>query len=248
MGTPRPQHMRWTGNDGLTGPPLARRLRHWQAWQWLVAANVAAFVAQLIVGVPASLRYGAFTVQGGLFGLQLWRWATCLFLHWDPSHLIFNMLGLWVFGPIVENRLRPARFLAIYSASGVGAVGGYLLLYRLAFLDVRPWSELAGASGCVFGVIVAAAHLEPNRPFRLVLPPVTLRLVTIAWGLAAFAVVTIAIHGANAGGEAAHLGGAAVGFVLVRNPSWLAAVGIGPKPRRFWRPGDPAGNFFRPDA
>ena len=112
---------------------------------------------------------------------------------------------------------------------------------------MTPWSELAGASGCVFGVIVAAAHLDPNRPVRLVLPPVTLRLVTIAWAMVAFAVVTIACRGVNAGGEAAHLGGAAVGFVLVRNLNWLAAVGVGPKPRRFWRPGDPTSNFFRRD-
>lgn len=248
MGTPRPQHMRWTGgDDGFRGPPLARRLRQWRAWQWLIAVNVAVYVVQLVVGGGAVMGRGAFTVADGVFGLQLWRWVTSLFLHWDEYHLIFNMLALWVFGPIVENRLRTARFLALYFASGMGAIVGYLLLDRLGFLDVRATSQLAGASGCIFGVLVAAAHLDPHRRFTLMLPPVTLRLVTIAWGMAAIAVLAIARHGENAGGEAAHLGGAAVGFVLIRNLSWFATVGIGPKPRRFWRPGDPSSNFFRRD-
>lgn len=249
MGTPQPHYMRYAGGGdgggGFRGPPLGRRLRDWRGWQWLLAANVAAYAAQLVGGGTAVLDLGAFTVADGLLGLQLWRWVTSLFLHWDEYHLIVNLLGLWVFAPIVENRLGTARFLAIYFASGVGAIVGYLLLDRLGSLDVTARSELAGASGCLFGVVVAAAHLDPNRPYRLVLPPVTVRLATIAWAMAGLAVLAIARRSPNAGGEAAHLGGSAVGFVLVRNLPWLAGVGIGPKPRRFWRPGDPASHFFR---
>jgi hypothetical protein len=62
------------------------------------------------------------------------------------------------------------------------------------------------------------------------------------------AVVYIAARVENAGGEAAHLGGADIGYVLILNQNWLSAVGLAPKRHRFWKPGDPASNFFRPQA
>lgn len=73
-------------------------------------------------------------------------------------------------------------------------------------------------------------------------------MVLIYLGLAALMVWTA---GVNAGGEAAHLGGAAAGFLLIRNPAWLARVPMfsrGRRRARFWKPGDPAENFFRRDV
>ena len=75
-----------------------------------------------------------------------------------------------------------------------------------------------------------------------------MRFVTLAWVYVGWAVLNVLRHADNAGGHAAHLGGAAVGFVLIRNPTWFGVLRLGPKPRRFWRPGDPASNFFRRDA
>ena len=246
MAPPQPQ-LRLAGDWGGSPPPLSRRLRWWSVTQWLIAANAAVFVVQFL-SADRVTPYGTFSIDAGLRHWQLWRWVTSDFLHASPVHLVVNMIALWAFGPVVENRLGRGRYLAMYLLSGLGGVGGYLLLWRLRILDVTTDTELLGASGCIFGVIVAAAHIAGNRRFRFLWPPVELRLVTLAWIYVAWAVVNIAHHGENAGGDAAHLGGAAVGFVLIRNVTWFRLLRIGPQPRRFWRPGDPASNFFRPDA
>jgi membrane associated rhomboid family serine protease len=246
MGTPEPR-MRLAGDWNGPPPPLSRRMRWWSATQWLIAVNVAAFVAQ-ILGGDAVTDHATFSIDAALFGLQLWRWVSSAFVHADPTHLIVNMIALWAFGPTVEARLGKPRFVAFYLLSGLGGVLGYLLLWRTSFLDVTPSTELLGASGCIFGLVAAAAHLSPNRRIRWIFPPVEMRFITVCWIYVGWAVLNVAKHGPNAGGDAAHLGGAAVGFVLVRNLSWFSALRIGPKRHRFWRPGDPASNFFRPDA
>ena len=88
----------------------------------------------------------------------------------------------------------------------------------LLFNDVR--TPLIGASAGVFGVIMAGAYLSPNAIVLLffILP---MRLVTLAYGLVALAIVTLIWSGPNAGGEAAHLGGAIAGFYFIRRPAHL---------------------------
>lgn len=83
---------------------------------------------------------------------------------------------------------------------------------------------------------------------RLMFIGITLRQKTLAWGFIGLAIIDIAARGANAGGEAAHLGGAVVGYALIRNMHWFSALGLAPKRHRFWKPGDPKSNFFKPDA
>ncbi len=246
MGTPQPQ-MRLAGGWEGPPPPLSRRLRFWSVTHWLIAANVAIYLVQLLTR-DAITPYGTFSVAAGFYHVQLWRWVTCDFLHASPDHLIFNMIGLWAFGPLVEASLGRGRYLAFYLLGGLGGVLGYLLLWRLDALHVHPAMELLGASGCILALVAAAAHVAPDRRIRWIWPPVELRMATVAWIYVGLAVLNLARHGDNAGGDAAHLGGAAVGFVLIRNPTWFRALRIGPKRHRFWRPGDPAGNFFRPDA
>ena len=143
--------------------------------------------------------------------------------------------------------LRPRRYLAFYLLNGLGGIVGYLLLWRLRFLDVMPYTTLVGASACIFGVLIAAAQMSPHRIVRLIWPPVQLRFRTLAWILIGVAVLQIAARGDNAGGQAAHLGGALVGYVLIRNMHWFSAVGLAPRRRKFWKPGDPNSNFFRSD-
>jgi membrane associated rhomboid family serine protease len=246
MATPQPQ-MRLAGDWGGPPPPLRRRLRFWSITQWLIAANVAAYVGQLLAGEPLT-SLGTFSIDGGLVHRQLWRWFTCDFLHASPEHLIVNMIALWAFGPTVEMRLGRWRYLAFYLISGLGGIAGYLLLWRMAILHVSTGTQMLGASGCIFGLVVAAAHVAGNRRVRWIWPPVELRMVTIAWIYVGWALLNVARAGENAGGDAAHLGGAAVGFVLIHNPSWFRALRLGPRRQRFWRPGDPASNFFRHDA
>ena len=228
-------------------PPLWVQTRWWSVTHWLIAVNVVVYVVDVLS--QGLLTYvGAFSAGRALVHFQLWRLITYNFLHASPTHLIFNMISLWAFGPSVELILRPRRYLAFYLLSGLGGVAGYLLLWRLRFLDVTDQTTLVGASACIFGVLVAAATMAPHRIIRLIWPPVELRFRTLASILIGLAVLVIAAHRGNAGGEAAHLGGAVVGYVLIRNMHWFSAVWIAPRRQKFWKPGDPASNFFRPDA
>jgi membrane associated rhomboid family serine protease len=227
-----------------TGPP--RRFQ-WTVTIALIAACAAAFVAQNIWPERVDGTF-AFTVAEGIHGVQLWRWISYAFLHASPGHLLFNMLALCFFGPIVEGRLKGARFLIFYLVCAAGGAGVYWVFFRLGVLNVSPRSQLVGTSGAVLGVIAGAAKVAPDRLVRLLFPPVTLRLVTIAWGLFGIALVTVAMAGRNAGGEAAHLGGLLVGFMLIRNTRWLRLPGVqSAKTGKFWKPGDPPAKFFRDD-
>ena len=243
-----PQPMRLTGNYGEQPPPPLRvRIKWWSITHWLIGVNVAVYVLDLLSAGLLS-RWGDFSIELALFHFQLWRIFTSMFLHASPGHLIFNMIALWAFGPPVEVMLRRYRYLAFYLVSGLGGISGYLLLWRLRFLDVTRNTTLVGASACIFGVLVGAAFLSPRRVVQLIWPPVRLRFATLAWILIALAVLRIASRGENAGGEAAHLGGALVGYILIRNLHWFSTVGLSPKRQRFWKPGDPSVNFFRSDV
>jgi membrane associated rhomboid family serine protease len=165
---------------------------------------------------------------------QLWRFIGFQFLHADLSHLIFNMLGLFFFGPVVERYLGGKRYAAFYLLCGICGAGMYLLLNLLGtqfgawrpgahvpFLLLNdPTTPLIGASAGVFGVVMAAAYLAPHAEVLLyfVLP---MRLRTLAYTLVAVAMLTLFLGGGNAGGEAAHLGGAIAGFWLIRRPHLL---------------------------
>jgi membrane associated rhomboid family serine protease len=229
--------------DGSDWP---RSVRWWSITHWLIAINIAVFVIDLISDQRLT-ELGAFTADAGIYRLQLWRWVSYAFLHADVWHLAFNLLVLWINGPIVEARLGRSRYLAFYLLSGLGAVAGYLLLWRLNFLDVTRYTSLIGSSGCIFGVMIAAAHLVPHRVYRF-WGVIALTLRQIMWICIGFAIVQIAVRGPNAGGEAAHLGGAAVGALLIRNTSLFHLLRIGPRKHRFWRPGDSSDNFFRQDV
>lgn len=173
----------------------------------------------------------------GLVGFEFWCFFGYQFLHADIMHLAFNMFGLYMFGPIVEERLRRKRFLAFYLLCGLfGALlymllnAGGILLKTYApgtwippFLPYSPFMPLIGASACVYGIILAAAYLAPKEIVDLfgIIP---MKLRTLAYILLGMAVFAIVFRGSNAGGEAAHLGGALAGAWLIRHPHQLHGV------------------------
>jgi membrane associated rhomboid family serine protease len=241
--TQRPNPMRISGSSDW--PPPISNWRWWSVTYWLIAINIAVYVVDLLLKGTLT-DYGAFTADSGISHLQFWRWISYEFLHASPMHLIVNMVALISFGPPVEAEMRRGQFIVFYLLSGLGGVLGYLILWRMRFLDVQADTMLVGSSACIFGLIMAAVKLAPNREIVLVWPPVRLRLVTLGLILVGVAVLVVVTKvGGNAGGEAAHLGGGAVGFVLIRHTHWFSKIGITKKRRRFWQPGDPASNFFR---
>jgi hypothetical protein len=139
------------------------------------------------------------------------------------------MIGLYFFGPLVEHYLGGKRFLAFYLLCGIfGAVlylilnlGGYVFgdnVPGLLFNDTS--TPLVGASAGVFGILLAGAFLAPKVKV-LVFFIIPMKLSTMAYLLVCFAVFTVIFGKNNAGGEAAHLGGAAAGWYFIRNPHHL---------------------------
>ncbi len=163
-------------------------------------------------------------------GLELWRFVGFQFLHANLNHLLFNMMALYFFGPIVERYLGGKRYLAFYLICGMAGATMYLLLNFLGiqFPNARipfvlpndPTTPLVGASAGIFGVIMAAAFLAPTAQVLLffVLP---MPLRTLAYALVGIALLTIFFGFNNAGGEAGHLGGAIAGYWFIRHPDSL---------------------------
>lgn len=174
--------------------------------------------------------WGHFSTHAGFLGIQVWRFITFQFLHANLLHLFFNMFGLWIFGGMVEQYLGSKRYAAFYLTCGVFGALTYLLLNFLGavvglhlpgVLPDRPTTPLVGASAGVFGVIMACAYVAPTTVVQLLFPPIPLRLRTFAYGYVAVAALNLLRGGPNAGGDAAHIGGAIAGAYFIRHAHLL---------------------------
>src|SRR5204863_3645047 len=137
-----------------------------------------------------------------------------------PFHLLFNMLALWYFGQVVEAMFGKARYIVFYLVCGIGGVLGYLVLWRVGLVINSGDVQLVGASGAILGVLIAAARCAPHLSVRFMFMW-RMSIRTLVWIVLGLAVLYILGKGENAGGEAAHLGGAAMGAILVSNKHWL---------------------------
>ena len=190
--------------------------------KWLLIINVAVFLLTLMVVQIANFFYTWFSVYPATVGmsLQLWRVITYQFLH-DVSgfgHIFVNMLALFFFGPMLERFWGSRKFLIFYLVCG--ATGGvlYPVLANIGWLDKAP---LVGASGSVLGILAAGAILFPNlKVYVWGIFPVKLMVLAIIF--AGISIITLLRPDqfANAGGQAAHLGGMAAGAVYVLSQSW----------------------------
>ncbi len=207
----------------------------WSMTNRLIAVNVAVFVIDSLLGNPLRDQLGFFSIDKAIFGLQLWRFITLQFLHANLQHIFFNMLALYFFGPIVEQMLGARRYLAFYLICGVASGVMFVLLCMMHILGDSVDSELIGASGSIFGVLVAAAVIAPDLIVRIdFFFPVKLKWLAI--GMIALATFTVLKNGENAGGEAAHIGGAIMGYLLIKNPRILEFANYRRPPRMRYRP------------
>ncbi len=185
-----------------------------------------------LLGMKPLEALGHFSTGKSLFELQIWRFVTFQFLHSQSywPHLLLNMIGLYFFGPVAERYLGSRRlFLAYYLACGIAGAAVYLLLNlvgsffpdaRMLFLVNDVFTPLVGASAGVFGVLMAAAFIAGKETMYLffVLP---VRVDIGVYGFVVLAAWNLITGGHNAGGDAAHLGGAIGGFFLIRHPRLL---------------------------
>lgn len=211
--------------------PLGQ-LQLWSVNTWIIVLNVAVFVIDAVIwrttGTTWLTDLGYFSADTAIHGGQVWRFITFQFLHAGIGHIFFNMLWLYFFGRFIEQYLGSRRYLAFYLLCGIAGPVFYMLFWAMGMIVSGPGVPLVGASAGVFGVIAAMAIVAPNARVMLLFPPIPIRIKTLAYialGIAAFTVLIYGhTPGANAGGEAAHLGGAAMGFVLIKRARWLNAV------------------------
>jgi membrane associated rhomboid family serine protease len=133
----------------------------------------------------------------------------------DFSHIFFNMLVLFFFGPMIEGVWGSRKFLIFYLVCG--AAGG-LLYPMLVVSGVLDPYRLVGASGAILGMIAAGAILFPNS-IVLIMFVFPMRLWILAIILAVISMLTL-FSGTNQGGEVAHLAGMAAGAIYVLSDSW----------------------------
>lgn len=138
--------------------------------RWLLIANVVAFLITAIVDKTGMLGRFSFTAAGALIpaytwhGFQFWRLFTYMFLHGGIGHLLVNMLTLWMLGPQLCWRLGNRGFTMLYFVSGLTA-GVFSLAFYLVF--GQEYTAIVGASGALFGLIVAFARFYPDQPFNI---------------------------------------------------------------------------------
>jgi membrane associated rhomboid family serine protease len=224
------------GPPGALGASPERfRFRGFSAWSvttWLIVVNVAVHLVANLVPALHLYDFGHLSTYFAYNRLEVWRLVTFQFLHSHTSllHLGFNMIGLWIFGGIVEEALGRRKYLAFYLVCGI--FGGLLfLVLNLAGILLHanipgvlfedPRTPLIGASAGVFGVIMACAYIAPKMMVNLLFPPVSLTMRMLAYIYFGIALFNVLVGGSNAGGDAAHVGGALAGAFFVRNSHLL---------------------------
>lgn len=182
----------------------------------LLVANVAIFLIQssILPGVvlPFALwPVGSGAATGGQVDFHVWQLLTYGFLHGGLTHLLFNMFGLYMFGGPLEQVVGPRRFLTYYIVCVITA-GITQLLVGLGASSVYP---TVGASGGVFGLLLAyAAYFPNNRLFLLFLPiPIPARIFVVIYAVIELA---LGVSGAQTGvAHFAHLGGLVGGAIML---------------------------------
>lgn len=168
----------------------------------LLIANTAMFLVTL--AAPAAKELFMFVPAWILY--RPWTLISYMFIHGDFFHLLFNMLGLYFFGPRLEEEMGSKHFVILYFVSGLaGALFSFL----------TPYTAIIGASGAVYGILLGFAFFWPREQIYLwgVLP------VEARWMVAGMTVLSLwGGFGASADGVAhfAHLGGFAGGYMYVR--------------------------------
>jgi membrane associated rhomboid family serine protease len=184
-----------------------------QAVRTLIIANVVVFV--LSTFVPSLTIWGGLTPAAVFEELWVWQPVTYMFLHGGLGHILFNMLALWMFGVDLERTWGTQIFVRYYFITGVGAAVLTLVVALLPFGFSAPlyFTTTVGASGAIYGLLLAYALYYPDRIIFLFLFPVPARYAAmILGGIALYLSVT-----GSRGGVAhlAHLGGLVIGYLYL---------------------------------
>lgn len=170
----------------------------------ILGINGVVFLLSFLTGRWISWRYALLSPEMLLHQGCVWQLFTYMYVHFDLMHTVANMLGLWIFGPDVERIFGGRRFFIYYTFCGVGAA-----LTACAFY---PHGSIIGASGAIYGVLLAFAVLFPHRPLYLFgVAPIEARWLAVMYGVID---LVGGIQGIDNTAHFAHLGGLAAGILV----------------------------------
>ena len=177
--------------------------------QALLLINVAAFCIDFFLGAWFTQTFALWPLGHGFLP---WQVLTYAFLHGSVGHLFFNMLGLWMFGSELERVWGQRRYLQFYAVSVLVAAATQLLVTGL----LGSGNPTVGASGGLFGLLLAFGMTFPNRIIMPLFPPIPMKAKIF---VAVFGALELAMgFYSPTGGVAhfAHLGGMLGGFLMIR--------------------------------
>jgi membrane associated rhomboid family serine protease len=185
------------------------------AMKALILANVAMFLVTSFA--PAVVPVLGLVPMYVLYKLWVWQVATYMFLHGGIFHILFNMLALWMFGTELERLWGTRFFLKYYFVTGVGA-GLLTTLFSLlpfAFAQSLQHSVIIGASGAIYGLLLAYGLYFPDRPIYMYFVfPIPAKVFVLIMGAIAFYSSMSDAGGGIA--NATHLGGIVVGYLYLK--------------------------------
>ncbi len=183
----------------------------------LIVANLIVFLLQMTIFVnPWFVTTFGFTPLDAW--ARPWTFGTYMFLHANVLHLAVNMLGLFVFGTPVEERMGGAPFLAYYVLCGLGGACASLLLTQLTVVPV-----VVGASAGVYGVLLAFAWAWPDQPISVFPLPEPIAAKWLVTFYVAISLLPALLRGSDGVAHLAHLGGFATGFLYLKGADWRLA-------------------------
>ena len=196
----------------------------------LIMANVIVYIITMISGNFMYEHFSLFYFKSPFF--KPFQLVTHMFMHGGFAHILFNMYALFIFGSVLERVWGSQKFLFYYFVTGIGAalihlgvmalqLRGYMadlnagdLLARAQIQDILV-TPTVGASGAIYGLLLAYGMLFPNNTMQLIFPPVALKA---KWFVLIYGAIELMLGLSGRGGDIAHfahLGGMIFGFFLI---------------------------------
>ena len=181
----------------------------------LILINVIVFVATMLNEPFMMSTFALFYPTLPYF--RWWQIVTHMFMHGGFWHIFFNLYTLYMFGSVVEEIIGSRKFLIYYFVCGLGAAGLHLGVEAIqVHFFAASLPPVVGASGAIYGLLIAFAMLFPESRLTLIFPPVTMRARTMVIVFAAIELFTGITGIADGIAHFAHLGGMLFGWLLIR--------------------------------
>jgi membrane associated rhomboid family serine protease len=226
----------------MTGQTELRPVLFPPVISFLLISNAVVFVLQMVAFEPLMVHFALWPVgtpdviqqNGELVWVppfQIWQLVSYGFLHGGLLHLSLNLFAMWMLGVQLENAWGSRLFAIYYLVCVLGAGLIQLVVASYGVLNAEIYPTI-GASGGVFGILLAFGMMFPNQRLIFLLLPVPIRAKYFVIGYGAFELFA-GISGTTAGiAHFAHLGGMLVGFLLIQY--WRGRLPIRPRRRVFW--------------